>query len=133
MTIDNDGKIWLASNGLIVYDPVNETSFTYSSSSGVTNLPFQWNSMYKNADGKIIVGGNSGLLSFYPNGIGIENPSSKPDLLITNFELFEVQDNQPNRRQSIINIWDQKEISLSYNQNVFTFEFATLDFFDPKK
>ena len=131
MTMDNDEKIWLAGNGLIVYDPVNETSFTYASSSGVTNLPFQRNSMFKNADGKIIVGGKSGLLSFYPKEIGIENPSSKPDLLITNFELFEVQENQPNRRQSIKNIWEQKEIRLSHNQNVFTFEFATLDFFSP--
>ena len=113
MTIDNDGKIWLAGNGLIVYDPVEKTSFTYSSSSGVTNLPFQKSSIFKNADGKIIVGGKSGLLSFYPKEIGSENPSSKPDLLITNFELFEIQDDQHNRRQSIKNIWEQKEIRLS--------------------
>ncbi len=132
MTEDDYGRMWILADGLIVFDPEEEKSFTYNPSSGIQNLPFARGSIFKALNGKIIVGGRGGFHSFDPQELLGQTDPNPPEILITDFT---IPDHSLSSKSNVLlakDFWENSELNLSHNQNVFTFRFAALDFLQPE-
>ncbi|MCB9353978.1 MAG: helix-turn-helix domain-containing protein [Lewinellaceae bacterium] len=133
MIFDDFGRLWLAGDGLVMFNPADGTSFSYRSASGIKTLPFHRQSVYKDERGWIYFGGNGGVLYFDPKEIGLRRSGAAPEVLITEFSLFDNFASPDGDREPMYrNIWDIPEIRLTHDQDIFTFRFAALDFLYPE-
>jgi signal transduction histidine kinase len=88
---------------------------------------------FKDADGKIYFGStDAGIIYFKPEEL--KDNDYIPPVYITDFKLF----NKPVYANDVDSILKSpieltKEITLSYNQNVISFEFAALNYIHPEK
>ncbi|MDZ7622931.1 MAG: triple tyrosine motif-containing protein [Ignavibacteriaceae bacterium] len=86
-------------------------------------------SVARNKDGLIFMGSTEGLNYFYPSDIKLS--SFIPPVLITDFQIFnksvEIKDDSPLQSS----LFNTNEIKLSHTQNVFSFQFAALDYTSP--
>ncbi|MCD4682755.1 MAG: hypothetical protein K8R86_05700, partial [Bacteroidales bacterium] len=132
-TGDKNGNLWLTtSKGLIRYDPEADFDKRVKLFTTSDGLPFENinpNKTYKNNEGEIYVGGRqqSGDGFFYFSPEDIKDNRSIPPVVITDFKVR----NEPFLHDT--NITYQKHIHLKYNENFFSFEFASLDFTNPDK
>jgi signal transduction histidine kinase len=127
------GNIWVSTiKGLSRFDAKKDTFRNYDAYDGLQGNDFFPRCSAKTPDGRLFFGGLNGLNAFYPEMLA-DNPNPPP-VVLTDFELF----NKPARvggegsplRQSI-NV--ASSITLRYDQSVFRFEFAALDFTAPLK
>jgi signal transduction histidine kinase len=125
---DNSGNIWITcSIGLAKYDIKTRLWKSYSIADG---MPFEnfggcRQNNAKGPDGKLYFSGGSGTIGFYPDQI--KDNSFIPPIVITDFKIFH---ENVNLDTSII---FKKTITLSHDQNVFSFEFAALNYTNPVK
>ena len=100
---------------------------SYNQSDNLQDIFFHERSACKTREGKLIFGGESGIVMFDPNRI-TENRRI-PEVCLTSFELFnEVV--RPGDKNSVISrhIRNEKEIRLKYNQNFFTFNYIAINY-----
>lgn len=133
MSIEEDvrGNLWIATNkGLSRFDPVNRKFKNYTVTDGLQGNSFGYNSSLKTRAGLLYFGGNNGFNVFNPDSI-LDNPVIPP-VVITDFQLF--NKSVSHHRNSILkaHIGETKQIRLSYDQSVFSFEFAALNFTSPE-
>jgi len=131
-------NLWMLheTNGLIRYNPYDSSQNIkqFSTSDG---LPFDefntlsnyQNSFYQSQDGKLFIssptGSGNGFLWFHPDSV--KDNKKIPKLSLTEFKVG-------NKSFSLdSSITAKKHITLKYNQNFFSFEFAALDFLIPEK
>jgi len=125
---DHKGFLWLSTNGGIVrFDPVNQKFRNYSVYNGLQDEEFDVGAGLLSKRGDIFFGGVNGFNVFHPDSLS-EN-RNVPPVILTGFELF----NKPvtvGVKNSVLqkSIWQTKEITLTHNQSVFTFEFAALNY-----
>ncbi len=126
---DKQGRLWLSTNnGLSRFDPQTENFRNFSERDGLQSREFNRASYFKSPSGEMFFGGINGLNTFFPDHIH-ENPQIPP-IAITDFQIFNrsVRDNVG----KYPNIWKEltteKSIHLSYKENIFTIEFASLNF-----
>jgi signal transduction histidine kinase/DNA-binding response OmpR family regulator/streptogramin lyase len=124
---DNQGYIWLGTNnGLSRFSSATETFTNYDADDGLQSKLFTSlytdGACFKGKDGRLYFGGTSGLNAFDPEAIR-SNPYVPP-VVITQFRLFD----KPLPGKSEAN-----EISLDYDQNFFSLEFAALNYTNPGK
>ncbi len=130
---DDRGNLWLStSNGLSKYNPETGTCRNYDAADGLQGDEFLWGASLKTRDGKMFFGGVSGLNMFTPSEI-VDN-TNIPTVVVSEFEIF----NKPvtiGGADSLLQKWlpETKEIRLTYEQSVFTFGFAALDYTRPEK
>jgi hypothetical protein len=102
---------------------------------GLQSNEFNTNAYFQNDSGIIFFGGVNGFNSFNPNKF--YSNSCPPNVSIINFELLSkpVGINQiVNGRIILDNSIEQtKKIELDYDENVFSIEFASLDYGSPLK
>ncbi|MFC2171435.1 two-component regulator propeller domain-containing protein [Acidobacteriota bacterium] len=124
---DKEGNYWLSTNnGISKFNPREETFRNYTIEDGLQSNEFNGGSFFKNPDtGEIFFGGIKGLNAFYPEKI-TDNPH-KPPVVITSFQKLN-QESTFDKPFSEI-----KELTLSYQDYVFSLEFAALDFTAPEK
>ena len=123
---DEEGNLWISTNkGLTKFNTVTFVFTNYDRSNGLLINDFSTGATFKSKDGRLFIGGNSGVISFDPKKI-TEN-SYIPNVVITDFRVFD----KPFILDKSILFTD--EIELTYDQNFFTFEFASLDYSVPKK
>jgi signal transduction histidine kinase/DNA-binding response OmpR family regulator len=121
---DNNGNIWFSSNnGLGKYNPISKTLQRYSESDGLPGNTFS-KAHFKNKDGEMFFGGSNGFLAFFPDSI--RDDPDIPNIIITRFQIFNQQVNLDT------NVSHIKKITLSHRENVFSFEYAALNFINPK-
>jgi signal transduction histidine kinase/ligand-binding sensor domain-containing protein/DNA-binding response OmpR family regulator len=140
---DNDHNLWMSTpNGISKLtisegaDASLKFSFrNYDESDGLQGRAFNENAVLKCSTGEIMFGGSNGLNVFRPEHIGLN--TIKPKVILTDFQVFNksVKIGQPNSStismdESITGI---REIALNYADNVFSIEFAALNFFHPEK
>ncbi|MGB8952308.1 MAG: two-component regulator propeller domain-containing protein [Candidatus Aminicenantales bacterium] len=133
---DRMGHLWLSTNhGLSRFNPETRTFKNYDVSDGLQSNEFNYNAFYKNRQGEIFFGGINGLNAFYPEKI--KDNLQIPPVVITDFQLFnesipigKTADGRSFLEQSIITA---KSIRLSYRDDVFSFEFAALNYISPQK
>ncbi|MBN1887116.1 MAG: PAS domain S-box protein [Thermoflexales bacterium] len=131
---DAQGKLWVGmqGGGLACFDPGSETFENYDRSDGLQGDDFMPRGAYRDADGKLYFGGVNGLNAFYPDQLR-DNPYIPP-VVLTDFQIFNQAvpiGGKGSPLQRVINETD--EITLSYQQSVFSFEFAALNYRAPQK
>jgi signal transduction histidine kinase/ligand-binding sensor domain-containing protein/DNA-binding NarL/FixJ family response regulator len=132
---DENGNIWLSTlSGISMYSPIKGEFTNYYASDGLQGSEFSRGACFKSADGELFFGGINGITSFFP-----ENIHPKRETLntyITHFYLFgkAVQKGQKSGNKEILNksILDVSRISLAAGDNVFSFEFSTLEYGNPE-
>jgi signal transduction histidine kinase/CheY-like chemotaxis protein/ligand-binding sensor domain-containing protein len=132
MSIEEDdrGNLWIASNkGLSRFDPVSNTFRNYTVTDGLQGNSFGFNSSMKTRDGLLYFGGNNGFNVFHPDSI-MDNPIIPP-VVITDFQLFNKSVSHRDNPILTAHIGETQNIVLSYDQSVFSFEFAALNFTAP--
>jgi ligand-binding sensor domain-containing protein/signal transduction histidine kinase len=130
---DEKGFLWLSTNeGIVRFDPVNQKFRNYSAYNGLQDEEFDVGAGLFTKSRDIFFGGINGFNVFNPDSLP-ENRNIPP-VILTGFELF----NKPviiGAKNSVSqkSLLETKEIILSYDQSVFTFEFAALDYTFPEK
>ena len=124
---DKQGYLWISTDkGLSKFDSKQEIFRNYDRWDGLQSNFFELHSAYKSRNGELFFGGVNGFNAFYPDKL-LDNPHI-PLVILTDFKLF----NQPvpiginSPLQQHINF--AKQIILSYDQTVFSFEFAALNY-----
>jgi ligand-binding sensor domain-containing protein/signal transduction histidine kinase len=124
---DRSGNLWLSTTkGLSKFNPEEVTIQNYTTSDGLSGDEFKPNACFKNKDGLFFFGGK-GVTVFDPDNIQ-RNPYPPP-VYITDFKIFN-KSVAIGEKDSLLRkqITETKEISLSYSENFFSFEFAALNF-----
>ncbi len=130
---DREGNLWMSTNhGLSKFDPRTRTFKNFDVNDGLQDNEFNAASYFKSPSGELFFGGINGFNAFYPEDIR-DNPHVPP-VVFTDFQIFNrsvpfKEKNSP--LTAPIN--ETKELTLSYDQNVFSFEFTALDYTDPAK
>ena len=124
---DEADHLWLSTeNGLSRFDKNTREFNTFNEGNGVPIRRFNLGAYYKSQRGEMFFGGVNGYISFFPKEIKT-NPHI-PGIVITDFKIF----NKPVEigGENILekSITETGEIRLSYTDNMFSFEFAALDF-----
>ncbi len=128
---DDNGDLWITTNkGLIKFSPVKGILDTYTIYDGLPGNEFNPNSALKTNTREIFLGSVNGLNIFYPDSI--YHSDFKPKVILTEFQIF--NQNIPLGFDSPlkVSINNSKEIILSFDQNVFSFQFSSLDYNAPE-
>ena len=121
---DRDGFLWLSTNyGLSRFDPQTESFRNYTTSDGLQSNEFSMGAYGKSVDGRMYFGGVNGLNVFTPSEI--KDNTYVPPVVLTSI----TQDGKSVVQQGAIE--NVREISLSWPNNNFSFEFAALSFAQP--
>jgi signal transduction histidine kinase len=128
--IDDKGNFWFGtSDGIMKTDVHQNVTTLYGKNFGVAGNDLAFGFSYKGPTGKLYFGSSNGYYAFYPEQVtkGIK----PPEILLSAFYLGNKMA-QPGKDGPLKNpIWEAKKIELPYNQNVFSFEFAAIDFVNP--
>ena len=129
---DKHGHIWVSTNlGISVIDPVSKKIKNYDVNDGLQGNEFNCPSDFQSKDGFIFFGGVNGFNVFNPDSIKINQ--IPPQVEITNFSLFNESLKIGEKNILAQQIFATKEISLTNDNNSFSFEFAALHYSDPQK
>jgi len=124
---DEKGNLWLGTNKGISFFDVNKKTFSnFSMEDGINGTMINHKSTLNLNNGLLLFGSTKGLNILEPAKIKLS--FQKPNLVITDFQIFnksvKVGGNTPLKK----NIQATEKIKLTYDQNVFSFEFAGLDY-----
>jgi ligand-binding sensor domain-containing protein len=125
---DKRGNLWMSTNnGVSLFDPKNKVFRNFGLGNGLQGNEFKSNSFYQAADGEVFFGGVRGFSTFHPDKL-IDN-TYIPPVYITGFQIFNKaakigKENAPLSKH----ILESKEIHLTYDQSVISFEFAALNY-----
>ncbi|MBN1413719.1 MAG: response regulator [Bacteroidales bacterium] len=141
---DENGNLWMATSyGLsnMIIDPKSTPDnlkyvvLNYDEPDGLQGKEFNERSACRTRGGELIFGGAKGFNIFRPGDININK--NKPEIVFTGFEIY----NTPVKVNERINgrivmknaIASTDEIVLKHRENMFSIEFAALDYFQPRK
>jgi signal transduction histidine kinase len=102
----------------------SKTATNYGARDGLLNESYAFNTGYRLRDGRILLGTLQGFYYFHPDSL-MQSPP--PKVLITGFRIFDK--NIPLPATAL----QKKGIHLAYQQNFFTIEFASLNYYDDDK
>ena len=121
---DKQGLLWLATSGGVArFDPETKTFITYNEEDGMNNYPVIQQAVIKGMDGRMFIGGPKGVTAINPQDFK-PNPNP-PVTAITGLHVFEDAFPLPANRE--------EQITLKYNQNELTFDYAGLHFANPSR
>lgn len=122
---DDAGHLWMSTNyGLSRFKPSTMTFRNFTMSDGIHSNEFNRNEFLKLSDGTMYFGGIDGFTWFHPNEILVN--VNVPIVRITNFLVH----NRPvdNKKWEMLRREDGTPLELEFKQNMFTIEFAALEF-----
>ena len=123
---DAQGYLWLStSNGLSRFDPREDSFRNYDTGDGLQDGEFLYGAYYQSADGKMYFGGVNGFNAFYPEEI--RDQPYVPPVVLTSLSQGGVAVDAGGAAESVT------EISFSWPNNFFEFEFAALSYSQPEK
>ena len=131
MVEDNQKYLWLqTSDGMMSLNPRRNETRNY----GISKTSFgeigYYNDCYKGRDGKLYFTESGGYYSFYPTDF---TQHIKPlEIIFTGFSLGDKLIKPGNQGPLKESISKTTEIRLRYNQNVFSLEFAAIDYTNPE-
>lgn len=118
--------LWLSTNnGLTRFQPTFELFTNFDITDGLQSNEFNFGAYYRTEDGKFYFGGIGGFNSFYPGQIQMQRNQHRPPIVITQFRRVGDVEKTP--------ILPNDHITISYKENLFSFEFAALDYANPAK
>ncbi len=124
---DENGYLWMSSNfGLMRFNTSDQSSFLFGSADGLRSNIFNSGAFYKSKSGLILFGSVKGPVIFNPKEIKLSE--FEPNVILTDFLMLNQkilpEENAPLKKSIAV----AKEVNLSYDQNVFTLSFASLDY-----
>lgn len=124
---DENGYLWLSSNsGLMRFKLADQSSVLFGSADGLSSNIFNSGAFYKSKSGLMLFGSVKGPVIFNPAEIVLSE--FEPNIILTDFLILNKKitpaENAPLQKSIAV----AKEVNLSYDQNVFTFSFASLDY-----
>ncbi len=124
---DDHGNLWMSTNkGLSKLDPKTGRFRNYDLKDGLQSYEFNTGAYHRSKiTGEMIFGGINGFNIFHPDSV--KDDPFVPPIVLTEFMKFDV----PAPLEADISA--MKEIKLAYEDDVFSFEFAALDFTHPEK
>jgi ligand-binding sensor domain-containing protein len=137
---DDHGNLWLSTNhGISKFNPEQKTFRNYDSQDGLQSNQFVTGAVCLSQKGEMFFGGVNGFNVFHPDSVK-DNPHI-PEIHLTDFNIFNkpVYVNSGMLKDGDDNYYLQKhisntsEITLTYKESVFSFEFAALDYHSPQK
>lgn len=134
---DHHGNIWVSTNkGISRFNPENKTFKNYSTADGLQGDEFK-HAYCKSKSGKIYFGGINGFNEFFPDSV--KDISFNPPLVLTDFQVFNkpvsIETSEGDEEEHLLTktISETHEITLSHEQSVFSFEFASLNYTLPER
>jgi PAS domain S-box-containing protein len=129
---DEVGRLWLSTKrGISRFDPQTETFRNYDVSDGLQGDEFSEGCYLQAPDGEMFFGGSNGFNAFFPQNI--RDIPYVPPVVITNFRIFNKP--VPIGANSVLKkaIPYVDSLTLSYRDNIFSFEFAALSYANSHK
>jgi ligand-binding sensor domain-containing protein/serine phosphatase RsbU (regulator of sigma subunit) len=132
MAEDEQGNLWFGTHkGITKFNTETHKFRHYDTKDGVQSSEFNLGAHFKSPSGELFFGGINGFNAFFPKDI-IDNPHAPP-VVITHFYLFNkpvpIGGESPLQKD----ITHTQELTLSYKQSFFEFEFAALNFTHTEK
>lgn len=131
---DRHHNLWIStSNGLSKFNVQQNTFHNFSSNDGLGNNQFCYRASYETPNGDLLFGSISGFNMFNPDDVttGLDNvPIVFTDLKIFNKSVPVSQSANSVLKQSIS---ETNHLVLNYDQNVFTLDFAALNYINSDK
>jgi signal transduction histidine kinase/ligand-binding sensor domain-containing protein len=129
---DDQGNLWLsAHDGIIKIPPDRKESIVYGTNYGINGLNLSYGGSYKGQNGKLYFGDINGYYSFSPKDL-VKN-EVPVEIVFSNFRLAN-RVIQPMTNSILPEpLSTIKRIRLRHNQNVFSFEFAAIDYANPEE
>jgi ligand-binding sensor domain-containing protein/signal transduction histidine kinase/DNA-binding response OmpR family regulator len=134
ITEDKQRNLWFSTiNGLSRLKADRKTFQTYTSGDGLAGDEFHYNSLYKAQNGTIFMGGLNGITYFNPEEIQQNNYHAP--LIFIGLRLFNDEVEKTNGKNGILqqNIILSPKLIFNSDQNIFTIEFALLNYIKSKK
>lgn len=133
---DAEGNLWISTDkGLARFNPRTLSVKVYDSRDGLQDNIFNRGSCLKTDDGYLLFGGIEGFNILKP--VQIWNNAFIPPLVFTRFTVINkpvgIDEKFHNRIILKEALNATREIVLHYNENIFTIEFAALDYTIPEK
>lgn len=125
---DEYHDLWLSTiNGLSRLNPEKQSFQNYTISDGLADDEFNYGSMYMSEDGALFFGGMNGITYFAPAEIRRNN--NETAIVFTGLKLFN-QKVVPGASEKVLpgNIIFRPQLTFSNTQNIFTLEFALLNY-----
>jgi len=125
---DDHGYLWMGtSKGISRFDKKSETFKNYTYHDGLQRGEFSRYSVCKTSRGELVFGGSNGFNIFYPDSIK-DNPYP-PEVYLTDFKIFNKSASIGGKDSPLTkHISETKEITLSFDESVFSFEYVALNF-----
>lgn len=134
---DNHQTLWISTpNGLCNVIPRQDNEHTvfsvvnYDATNNLQNREFNDNAALKTRTGELIFGGPSGFNIINPASIG--KPIYHPKIVFTGFQILNknIEPGEPVNNRVLLNhsLSQTQSIDLKYKENVFSIDFASLDF-----
>ena len=122
-----NGWFWASSDkGLIKFSTDEKTEILYDSNSGIPFNQFNFRSSFKDKNRNIYFGGNNGMVSFNEKTYSGKNKTM--NIMFTGMQLFNKTVHPGDYDFLKHSLNKVSEISLDYNQNVFTLEYTAFCF-----
>jgi hypothetical protein len=128
---DGLGRLWLSTQkGMSRFDPHKETFRNYDVSDGLQSNEFS-DGCYQGRNGEMFFGGSNGFNAFFPENV--RDDPFVPPVMVTSFKIFNKA--VPIGAQSVLTkaIPYVDSLTLSYRDNIFSFEFAALSYANSQK
>ncbi len=123
---DATGSLWLSGNeGLTRYAPLSGLVQTFHRSHGLQAEEFNFGAHHSGLDGRLMFGGANGFNAFAPERL--LRSTQPPRVVLTRFEKLD--------RLAVTSVPHPllKRAHLAYGENMFTLEFAAMDYTAPAK
>jgi len=131
MAIDNQQRLWLLGDNIILFDPDSGTTASFDADFNVNSLPVYHQAVFKDSEGMVYIGGMGGFQTVDPQKISRHIYADPPASLIHSLEFLYQQDEQESKEKRPPNILTTDAIELAHGQNSFSFRFAALSFHHP--
>ncbi len=124
---DKTGNLWLSTNqGLSKFNPGKVSFKNYDAGDGLQSNEFNQGAYFASKSGELFFGGVNGFNAFFSENI--KENQFIPPVYITTFKVFDKILPHPYPLSN-----NGSSIELSYSENFFTFEFASLNYTAPEK
>jgi signal transduction histidine kinase/DNA-binding response OmpR family regulator/streptogramin lyase len=138
---DDTGNFWFGTkNGIVKYDIDQKDYKRFGESDGLYIEDFNaMSAFYKTSDSYLLFGSNKGFVMFHPDSITVD--TSTYPIVFTDFKLFNrsvpirgsTKDTLHYSTPLDLTIPFTEQVTLTYDQNIFSFEFAVLNFTTAEK
>jgi len=123
---DDNGNLWISTNkGLSRFNLATRVFRNYGPDDGLQSNEFNTGAYFRSPRGELFFGGINGLNAFFPDSI--KDNLHAPAVVLTGFKKFDLPADSDTAPTEI------QDIELRYDENIFSFEFAALEYTDPEK